>query len=341
MVCLVVDDDDAPLRAQLPADAPHDLVRGLGERAGFLRAQQRLGQPCSVAAFMREKGVIVGDDDLRSLEPLEQLAGEEVPFAVVVRRVIGQEDAQAVADRDAGTDEEKGVAETRILRIGQLVERLPGDEHPHDDRLAGAGGHLEGDAKQVGVASGGVGLAQRVGDPRVAVLARHLGDVDRRLHRLDLAEEQLPFALGVGPVREQSRRRRGNTGVAPLPPERHLLADAVDQLIGPQPVLRPFRFERELRRLPASLGNGDEVARLPPAVEDFPRDSTHTKLEVASRLDERRVDDWILDDYICHIGTIWRATTASGRAWNLPRMASAETEDAREVGSSSQTYVHY
>ncbi len=87
----------------------------------------------------------------------------------------------------------------RVLRVGELVERLPGDEHGHDDGLAGAGRHLEGDARQAGVEVG-VRLAQLVLDPGVAVAGGDLGEVDGGLERLDLAEEQLPLAVGVGPV---------------------------------------------------------------------------------------------------------------------------------------------
>ena len=45
----------------------------------------------------------------------------------------------------------KASEKRRVLRVGQLVERLPGDEHRHDDGLAGAGRHLEGHARQAGV----------------------------------------------------------------------------------------------------------------------------------------------------------------------------------------------
>ena len=78
---------------------------------------------------------------------------------------------------------------------GELVERLPGDEHRHDDGLAGAGRHLEGDARQAGVRRV-VRLAQVVLDPGVAVLPRDLGEVDGRLEGLDLAEEERLVARG-------------------------------------------------------------------------------------------------------------------------------------------------
>ena len=58
-----------------------------------------------------------------------------------------------------------------------------------------------------------VSLASRsvVLDPGVAVLLGDLGDVDGGLQRLDLAEEELLLALGVGPVFQQ----RAVVGVTP------------------------------------------------------------------------------------------------------------------------------
>ena len=102
-----------------------------------------------------------------------------------------------------GRDDEERVGEAGVLRVGELVERLPGDEHGHDDRLAGAGRHLERDAGQAGVRRV-VGLAELVLDPGVAVLLGDLGDVDGGFQGLDLAEEELRLAVGVGPVFEQA-----------------------------------------------------------------------------------------------------------------------------------------
>ena len=61
---------------------------------------------------------------------------------------------------------------------------------------------LIGDAVQAGV--GLVVLrAELVLDPGHAGLGRDLGEEDRRLERLDLAEEQAPFAVRRTPVIEQ------------------------------------------------------------------------------------------------------------------------------------------
>jgi hypothetical protein len=67
--------------------------------------------------------------------------------------------------------------------------------------------HLEGHSEQARVLPLG-GLAQLVRHPRVVALRRHLVEVDRRLERLDLAEEERALAVGVGPVVEESARDR-------------------------------------------------------------------------------------------------------------------------------------
>ena len=71
-----------------------------------------------------------------------------------------------------------------------------------------------------------------------------LGEVDRRLERLDLAEEQRLLALRVGPVLEQARRRCRHADVAAGAPQGDPLADAVDAFVLFDAVLRPLRLER-------------------------------------------------------------------------------------------------
>ena len=65
---------------------------------------------------------------------------------------------------------------------------MPGDEHGHDDSLAGAGGHLERRARQAGVRCV-VRLANRVFYPGIAVFLSHLGNVDGGFEGFVLAEE--------------------------------------------------------------------------------------------------------------------------------------------------------
>ena len=61
-----------------------------------------------------------------------------------------------------------------------------------------------------------VGFAEVVLDPGVAELLGDLGDVDGRFEGLDLAEEELLLAVGIGPVFEQAGGGRRDADVAAL-----------------------------------------------------------------------------------------------------------------------------
>ena len=80
--------------------------------------------------------MVVGDDDFGLSELVMQLGRYNVALAVVVARVVRQQYAQPVTDSDAGRDDQKGVGKAGILRVGALVESVPGDEHGHHDGLA-------------------------------------------------------------------------------------------------------------------------------------------------------------------------------------------------------------
>ena len=103
---------------------------------GLAVGENRLGELAGGDLLAQQEGVEVGDEDLGLAELLEQIGRHDVALAVVVLRVVGQQHAQAVADGDAGRDDQEGVGEAGVLRVGELVERLPGDEHGHDDGLA-------------------------------------------------------------------------------------------------------------------------------------------------------------------------------------------------------------
>ena len=64
------------------------------------------------------EGVEVGDEDLGLAELVVQVAGHDVALAVVVVRVVRQQDAEPVADGDAGGDDQERVGEAGVLRVG-------------------------------------------------------------------------------------------------------------------------------------------------------------------------------------------------------------------------------
>ncbi len=103
------------------------------------------------ALLAQQEGVEVGDDDLAPGRARSSRSGGTRSRCGSSSRVVGQQHAQPVADGDAGRDDQEGVGEARVLRVGELVQRLPGDQHRHDDRLAAAGRHLERDAGQARV----------------------------------------------------------------------------------------------------------------------------------------------------------------------------------------------
>ena len=95
--------------------------------------------------------MVIGYQNLGLPKLLQGFRRDDVALAVVVLRIVGQEHPQAVADRDAGSDDEERVREPGVLRIGELIEHVPGDKHGHHDGLARAGGHLHGQTEQAGI----------------------------------------------------------------------------------------------------------------------------------------------------------------------------------------------
>ena len=53
-----------------------------------------------------------------------------VSLAVVVVRVVRHSTRSRITDGDARRDDQKGVGEAGVLRVGALVESVPGDERP-------------------------------------------------------------------------------------------------------------------------------------------------------------------------------------------------------------------
>jgi hypothetical protein len=65
--------------------------------------------------------VEVGDLDLRGLQRVELIGGEKVAFPVIVAREVGPQDLEAVADRDAGGDDEERIGEPLVLGLASLL----------------------------------------------------------------------------------------------------------------------------------------------------------------------------------------------------------------------------
>ena len=106
---------------------------------------------------------------------------------------------------------------------------MVGDERAHDDRLASAGGHLEGDAREIvdGVAIDGL----RTGDFAESVLAGigFFGDLvepNGRFDGLALREKEMIFASRVEkPEVQQFLGDAGGVGIGGVAPDFHLVTE--------------------------------------------------------------------------------------------------------------------
>jgi len=154
--------------------------------------------------------------------------------------------------------------------------------------------------RQTGI-RGVVGFDQLVLDPGVAVLTGDLCDVDSRFQRLDLAEEELVFPLGIRPVLKQAQCRGCHTEIPTLSPQADPAANPVNVLVLLDPVLRPLRCQRKLL-IALLLGswNRHEVGADPALFNDLVGDAVIIESEMARGFDERRIEDRILDHDLGH-----------------------------------------
>jgi hypothetical protein len=174
---------------------------------------------------------------------------------------------------------------------------MPRDEHGHNNRLAAAGSHFESDAEKLGVGIF-IETAQIIVNPRFAIFVGHLGDVDGRLQRFNLAEEELAFTLRIVPVIQQQAGGLCNALVAAGAPCGYPGADSVDEGVLLNPILGPFRVEGQLDTLALlpGFGDGDKVGTNASSLDDFVGYPLIRKTEVSSGLLERGIDYRVLND---------------------------------------------
>ncbi len=306
VVSLVVQNDDLPpAGAELSTDAGDHLIGRLLEWAWRVggAGEKLLGQSGDSSALFglaQLEGMKVGDDDPRLVERAVQVGRHEVAQPVVVVRMLGKQDPQPITDGDAWRDDEEVFGEASVLRAGDLVQGVPGDEHCHDHGLARAGGHFERDSGE-GVVVLGVGGLEFVADPGVSGLGCRLRQVDGSLGGLPLAEQDRVVALRGVPEVQQGTSGGCHIGVATTAPKLHLAPDLIDLVVFSDPVQRPLRREFKLPgALLAGPGNRDEVGAAAAALGDLVGDAVVVKDEVTVRLLIRRVEDRILDDPIWH-----------------------------------------
>ena len=154
-------------------------------------ALQKPARACrDFQSLPQHERVVVRDDDLRPLHVFEHVAGNEFTRAVVVVRVIRQEHPEPVANRQARGDEQESAGEVLAARAANSIHRLPSDQHGHHGRLACACGQLQGQPQETGVRIL-VGSGKVFEYPlAVGCVRGNLGQPNRGLHGLDLAEER-------------------------------------------------------------------------------------------------------------------------------------------------------
>ena len=82
---------------------------------GVPSRENRLRELAGADLLAELEGVKVGDDDPGLAELFKLVAGDDVAKAVVIVGVVGEQDAQTVADGDAGADDQERVGETGVL----------------------------------------------------------------------------------------------------------------------------------------------------------------------------------------------------------------------------------
>jgi len=245
------------------------------------------------------QGVEVRDDDPRRAQLALVLRRDDVEFAVVAVRVGRKQDAQPVADRDAGRDDEEGVGEPPVVGVSPLVEHLPGDQHGHHDRLAAAGRHLARDAEQVGPRLDRP-IPEFPFDRLVPVLGllRHFGEEDERFECLDLAEKEPAETVFTLPVFQQG----AGDGRHVRPTQDAPLLDVPPDLVDEQ------RFRPLFFNLVEKAGGGlflrgrdrEKVAGTSATFVDDVDDLAVHVPEVAFRFAVRRVQDRVFDRHDWH-----------------------------------------
>lgn len=281
MVRFVVDHQDVLEADKILYDALEHLagrLDGLGSGAGRA-GEHRPGSRREVEGRLLLIGVVVRDDHARRIHQRQQIHRHELAFGIVRFGVVGQQHAQTVANRDAGRGDEETVRELVADAVPAGVDGLPGDEHRHDRRLAGAGRQLECDAVEVGVRVV-VRVRDLLEDAAPSRRARRdLDKPDQRLDGLHLAEER-PVAgeVVMAPVLEQARGlgRDVPFGLRRRAPGRHGVPDGVDELVRAidgvvDDLLEKFLLDHAVpgRAFAARRCDGRTVARFAPTLIDL------------------------------------------------------------------------
>ena len=206
MMGLVVEHNDVLAAHKFARDALNHLAVRLGpDLLAFVACVATLDDSgrelVALEGLAVVQGVIVGDDEPRLADPVQEIGRDEAQALVNVLRVGRNQHAEPVADRDARSDHQERVREALRVRPPRLVHRVPRDDHPHQCSLAGPGRHLGGESVQTGVRLS-VGIGKLLLEPS----RRDFRQVDERLNRFTLAEEQRSGTARLAPMEEETLR---------------------------------------------------------------------------------------------------------------------------------------
>ena len=230
VVCFVVDHDDGIVGGVAGQQAAEHFGVGFFPAGIVGLAEEALDcGGCGVALSVDVElvasleGLEVEDGDAQAIEFGAEVDGGELGEQVV--GVIGAQLGEAIFDGEVGGDDQEVAGHVS-------VDGVPDHEHGHDDGLAGAGGHFEGEAGD-GVVPAVVDAIQPAMDaaPLVQVGCLFgLRQPDRRLDSLTLAEEGAQVGLVGGPPFEQSAGAVVGAGIALGAPGFDVVAQLVDRV---------------------------------------------------------------------------------------------------------------
>ena len=136
--------------------------------------------------------------------------------------MAGLQDLQSFLDGQAGGDDEDRLGKFPAFGESDSIQHLPGDEHGHDRRFAGAGRHFAAHPFPGAVIAG-----YRDALP---VVGRTLHPPDQGFHGFQLAEVERQVAGGaVLPMFQQAAGDGGDARIVGGAPFRNPLANRVDQ----------------------------------------------------------------------------------------------------------------
>ncbi len=121
----------------------------------------------------------------------EHVLRNELAAGVVAVGIVGQQNTKAVADGEAGRDDQKAAGEFRAAGAANGIDGLPGNEHGHDGGLAGSGGEFQRKTHELGVGVI-IGIGQMIEETLAGFTAGwgDFGQPDSGFDGLQLAKER-------------------------------------------------------------------------------------------------------------------------------------------------------